>query len=88
MRKSISVYAIFNDQNYDNTLTNEIVSFEQLGPGVYYVFPAFLVSLCLFICSMFAYLLSVLLLLFSFFFFFFSFFFFMSSIKTIIVFFF
>ena len=26
--KNISVYAIFND-----TLTNDIVSFEQLGPG-------------------------------------------------------
>ena len=40
--KNISVYAIFNDQSFNDTLTNEIVSFEQLGPvlflevGVYY----------------------------------------------------
>ena len=30
--KSISVYAIFNDQSFNDTLTNGIVSFEQLGP--------------------------------------------------------
>ena len=30
--KNISVYAIFNDQSFDDTLTNGIVSFEQLGP--------------------------------------------------------
>ena len=30
--KNISVYAMFNDQNFNNTLTNNIVSFEQLGP--------------------------------------------------------
>ena len=29
--KNISVYAIFNDQNFNDTLTNDIVSFEQLG---------------------------------------------------------
>ena len=29
----ISVYAIFNDQSFNNMLTNDIVSFEQLGPG-------------------------------------------------------
>ena len=27
------VYAIFDDQNFNDTLTNDIVSFEQLGPG-------------------------------------------------------
>ena len=27
----ISVYAIFNDQSFNDTLTNDIVSFEQLG---------------------------------------------------------
>ena len=32
--KNISVYAIFNDQSFSDTLTNEIVSFEQLGPSV------------------------------------------------------
>ena len=30
--KIISVYAIFNDQSFNNMLTNNIVSFEQLGP--------------------------------------------------------
>ena len=29
--KNISVYAIFNDQSFNDTLTNDIVSFEQLG---------------------------------------------------------
>ena len=28
----MSVYAVFNDQNFNDTLTNNIVSFEQLGP--------------------------------------------------------
>ena len=30
--KNIRVYVIFNDQSFNNTLTNDIVSFEQLGP--------------------------------------------------------
>ena len=30
--KNISVYAIFNDQSFNNMLTNDMVSFEQLGP--------------------------------------------------------
>ena len=30
--KNISIYAIFNDQSLNDTLTNDIVSFEQLGP--------------------------------------------------------
>ena len=30
-RKDISEYAIFNDNNFNETLTNDIVSFEQLG---------------------------------------------------------
>ena len=30
--KNISVYAIFNDQSFNNMLTNVFVSFEQLGP--------------------------------------------------------
>ena len=30
---NISVYAILNDQSFYDTLTNDIVSFEQLGPG-------------------------------------------------------
>ena len=28
-----SVYAIFDDQRFNDTLTNDIISFEQLGPG-------------------------------------------------------
>ena len=31
--KNISLYAILNDQSFKDTLTNDIVSFEQLGPG-------------------------------------------------------
>ena len=30
--ENISVYAIFNDQSFNDTLTNDIVSFEQLVP--------------------------------------------------------
>ena len=30
--KNISLYTIFNDQSFSNMLTNDIVSFEQLGP--------------------------------------------------------
>ena len=33
--KNIGIYAIFNDQSFNDTLTNDIVSFEQLGPGLY-----------------------------------------------------
>ena len=32
--KNISVYAIFNDQSFNDTLTNDNVSFEQLGPSL------------------------------------------------------
>ena len=31
--KNISIYAIISDQSFNNTLTNDIVSFEQLGPS-------------------------------------------------------
>ena len=30
--KNISVYAIFNDQSFNDTLTNDIFSFEHLDP--------------------------------------------------------
>ena len=33
--KSISVYAIFNDQIFNDMLPNDMVSFEQLDPGHY-----------------------------------------------------
>ena len=32
--KNVSVYAIFNDQRFNDTLTIDIVSFEHLGPDV------------------------------------------------------
>ena len=32
--KSMSIYARFYDQSFNDTLTNDIVCFEQLGPGV------------------------------------------------------
>ena len=33
--KNISIYAIFNDQSFNDTLTNDIFSFEQLGLGFF-----------------------------------------------------
>ena len=33
--KRISIYAIFNDQSFNDMLTNNIFSFKQLGPGLY-----------------------------------------------------
>ena len=35
--KNISIYVIFNDQSFNDTLTNNIVSFEQLGPEFFYL---------------------------------------------------
>ena len=32
--KHINVYAIFNDQSFNDMLTNNIISFDQLGPEV------------------------------------------------------
>ena len=32
-QKNISVYAIVNDQSFNDTLTKDIISFEKLGPG-------------------------------------------------------
>ena len=32
--KNISPYAIFNDQSFTDMLTNDIISFEQLSPGL------------------------------------------------------
>ena len=32
--KNIRVYAIFNDLSFNDTLTNNIISFEQLGPDI------------------------------------------------------
>ena len=36
--KNISVFSIFNDQSFINTLTNDIVSFEPLGPVLHQAF--------------------------------------------------
>ena len=33
--KNVSVYAIFDDQTFNDTLTNDIVSFEQQDPALY-----------------------------------------------------
>ena len=33
--KNINVYAIFNDRSFNHMLTNNIISFEQLGPDIY-----------------------------------------------------
>ena len=37
--KNISIYAIFNDQSFNDTLTNDIFSFERLGPGCFQAIP-------------------------------------------------
>ena len=36
--KNISVYSIFNNQSFNNTLTNHMVSFEQMGPDIMSLF--------------------------------------------------
>ena len=36
--KNISVYAIFHDQSFNGMLTNDMVSFEQLGPDIFSYF--------------------------------------------------
>ena len=32
--KILALYAIFNDESFNDMLINDIVSFEQLGPGL------------------------------------------------------
>ena len=39
---SISIHAIFDDQRFNNMLTNDAISFEQLGLGVLQPFQHFL----------------------------------------------
>ena len=36
--KNFRVYAIFNEQIFNDMLTNDIVSFEQLGPDIFYLY--------------------------------------------------
>ena len=62
---SIGLYAIFNDQNFNDTLTNDILSFEQLGPGVQemcaiWVVCSSVVSYMAFVLSVFVPLVSLL----------------------------
>ena len=46
--KTISVYALFNNQSFNDTLTNDTVSFEQLGPGwSLYTYKAPYLELCI-----------------------------------------
>ena len=45
--KNISVYAIFNNQNFTDTLTNDIVCFEQLDPGWYFAHAQADLHLCI-----------------------------------------
>ena len=33
--KNISIHAIFHDQSFNDMLTNDIVSFKQLSPGIF-----------------------------------------------------
>ena len=40
--KNISVYNIFDDKSFNNMLTNDIVSFEQLGPECFLWIPVVL----------------------------------------------
>ena len=40
--KNISVYAIFNDQSFNDMLTNDIVSFEQTGPALQLCFDCYI----------------------------------------------
>ena len=40
--KNISIYAIFDGQSFHDMLTNDIISFEQLGPGVLHPFQHYL----------------------------------------------
>ena len=35
LSKNVSEYAIFNDQSFNDTLNNDIVSFEQLNLGIF-----------------------------------------------------
>ena len=34
--KNISIHPVFNDQRFNDTLTNDSISFEHLGPGWYF----------------------------------------------------
>ena len=38
LAKIFSIYAIFNEQSFNDTLTNNIVSFEQLGQGLWILY--------------------------------------------------
>ena len=44
--KNIRVYAIFNDQSFNDTLTKDIVSFKELVPGKYFLFYFIMKTYC------------------------------------------
>ena len=37
--KNIGIYGIFNDQSFNDSLTNDINSFEQMHPGLVFFLP-------------------------------------------------
>ena len=36
-RKNVNIFCIFSDQNFNDTLTNDIVSFEKTGPWFLFI---------------------------------------------------
>ena len=44
--KNIRVYAIFNDQSFNDTLTNDIISFEKTGPRSFWMEIVLYLELC------------------------------------------
>ena len=40
--KNNGIYVIFNDQSFNDTLTNGLVNFEQLSPGVAYGYSSYM----------------------------------------------
>ena len=44
--KNIRLYAIFNDQSFNNMLNNGIVSFEQLDPAMYFFILQWIFLMC------------------------------------------
>ena len=51
--KYISIYAIFNDQSFYDTLTNDIVNFEQLGPAEVYMSQRYVNGILVYVDSIF-----------------------------------
>ena len=49
--KNTNIYAIFNDQSFNDTLTNDIISFEQLGPSIFLTSPCEVATLFILDCE-------------------------------------